>query len=66
MIEVRQLIGERKLTQAEAAKLLGVTQPRGSAISFTEGLIFLASIPWWACLPVPGSTSMLSSPQPAK
>ncbi len=28
MIEVRKLIEERKLTQAEAANLFGVTQPR--------------------------------------
>jgi len=28
MIEVRKLIEERKLTQAEAAKLFGVTPPR--------------------------------------
>jgi predicted XRE-type DNA-binding protein len=30
MIEVRKLIEERKLTQGEAAKLMGVTQPRDS------------------------------------
>jgi predicted XRE-type DNA-binding protein len=42
MIEVRKLIEERKLTQAEAAKLLGVTQPRIS--NLVRGRIDLFSI----------------------
>jgi predicted XRE-type DNA-binding protein len=42
MIEVRKLIEERKLTQAEAAKLLGVTQPRIS--NLVRGKIDLFSI----------------------
>lgn len=32
MIEIKKIIEERKLTQAEAAKLLGVRQPRVSAL----------------------------------
>jgi predicted XRE-type DNA-binding protein len=32
MIEIKKIIEERKLTQAKAAKLLGVTQPRVSAL----------------------------------
>lgn len=31
MIEIKKIIEERKLTQTEAAKLLGVRQPRVSA-----------------------------------
>ena len=42
MIEVRKLIKERKLTQAEAAKLFGVTQPRIS--NLVRGRIDLFSI----------------------
>lgn len=42
MIEVRKLIEERKLTQAEAAKLFGVTQPRIS--NLVRGRIDLFSI----------------------
>jgi predicted XRE-type DNA-binding protein len=42
MIEVRKLIEERKLTQAEAAKLFGVTQPRIS--NLVRGKIDLFSI----------------------
>ncbi len=42
MIEVRNLIEERKLTQAEAAKLFGVTQPRIS--NLVRGRIDLFSI----------------------
>ena len=32
MIEIKKIIAERKLTQAEAARLLGVRQPRVSAL----------------------------------
>lgn len=32
MIEIKKIIEERKLTQAEAARLLGVRQPRVSAL----------------------------------
>ncbi|HKV13074.1 MAG TPA: helix-turn-helix transcriptional regulator [Thermoanaerobaculia bacterium] len=42
MIEVHKLIEERKLTQAEAAKLFGVTQPRIS--NLVRGRIDLFSI----------------------
>jgi predicted XRE-type DNA-binding protein len=42
MIEVRKLIEERKLTQAAAAKLFGVTQPRIS--NLVRGKIDLFSI----------------------
>jgi predicted XRE-type DNA-binding protein len=42
MIEVRKLIQERELTQAEAAKLFGVTQPRIS--NLVRGRIDLFSI----------------------
>jgi predicted XRE-type DNA-binding protein len=42
MIEVRKLIEERKLTQAQAAKLFGVTQPRVS--NLVRGRIDLFSI----------------------
>jgi predicted XRE-type DNA-binding protein len=42
MIEVRKLIEERKLTQAEAAKFFGVTQPRIS--NLVRGRIDLFSI----------------------
>jgi predicted XRE-type DNA-binding protein len=42
MVEVRKLIEERKLTQAEAAKLFGVTQPRIS--NLVRGRIDLFSI----------------------
>lgn len=42
MIAVRQLIEERSLTQAEAAKLFGVTQPRIS--NLVRGRIDLFSI----------------------
>lgn len=42
MIEVRKLIEDRKLTQAEAAKLFGVTQPRIS--NLVRGRIDLFSI----------------------
>lgn len=42
MIEVRRLIDERKLTQAEAAKFFGVTRPRIS--DFVRGRIDLFSI----------------------
>jgi len=42
MIEVRKLIEERKLTQGEAAKLMGVTQPRISDL--VRGRIDLFSI----------------------
>jgi predicted XRE-type DNA-binding protein len=42
MIEVRKLIEERKLTQGEAAKLMGVTQPRISDL--VRGKIDLFSI----------------------
>jgi predicted XRE-type DNA-binding protein len=42
MIEVRKLIEKRKLTQAEAAKLFGVTQPRIS--NLVRGRIDLFSI----------------------
>ena len=42
MIEVRKLIEERKLTQAAAAKLFGVTQPRIS--NLVRGRIDLFSI----------------------
>ena len=42
MIQVRKLIEERKLTQAEAAKLFGVTQPRIS--NLVRGRIDLFSI----------------------
>lgn len=42
MIEVRKLIEERKLTQAGAAKLMGVTQPRISDL--VRGRIDLFSI----------------------
>jgi predicted XRE-type DNA-binding protein len=42
MIEVRKLIEARKLTQAEAAKLFGVTQPRIS--NLVRGRIDLFSI----------------------
>ena len=42
MIQVSKLIDERKLTQAEAAKLFGVTQPRVS--NLVRGRIDLFSI----------------------
>ena len=42
MIEVRKLIEDRPLTQAEAAKLFGVTQPRIS--NLVRGRIDLFSI----------------------
>jgi predicted XRE-type DNA-binding protein len=42
MVEVRKLIEERKLTQAAAAKLFGVTQPRIS--NLVRGRIDLFSI----------------------
>lgn len=42
MIEVRKLIENRSLTQAEAAKLFGVTQPRIS--NLVRGRIDLFSI----------------------
>jgi predicted XRE-type DNA-binding protein len=42
MIAVRKLIEDRGLTQAEAAKLLGVTQPRIS--NLVRGRIDLFSI----------------------
>ena len=42
MIQVRQLIDERNLTQTEAAKLFGVTQPRIS--NLVRGRIDLFSI----------------------
>ena len=42
MLEVRKLIEERKLTQAAAAKLFGVTQPRIS--NLVRGRIDLFSI----------------------
>jgi len=42
MIELRKLIEDRKLTQAEAAKLFGVTQPRIS--NLVRGRIDLFSI----------------------
>lgn len=42
MIEVRKSMEERKLTQAEAAKLMGVTQPRISDL--VRGRIDLFSI----------------------
>jgi predicted XRE-type DNA-binding protein len=42
MVAVRKLIEERSLTQAEAAKLLGVTQPRIS--NLIRGRIDLFSI----------------------
>ena len=42
MIEVRKLIEERKLTQVEAAKLFGVTQPRIS--NLVHGRIDLFSL----------------------
>lgn len=32
MIEIKNIIDERKLTQAEAAKILGVRQPRVSSL----------------------------------
>jgi predicted XRE-type DNA-binding protein len=32
MIEIKKIIEERQLTQAEAAKVLGATQPRVSAL----------------------------------
>jgi predicted XRE-type DNA-binding protein len=42
MIQIRRLIEERKLTQAAAAKLFGVTQPRVSDL--VRGRIELFSI----------------------
>ena len=42
MIEIRKLIEERDLTQAEAAKLFGVTQPRIS--NLVRGRIDLFSL----------------------
>lgn len=64
MIEVSKLIEERKLTQAATAKLFGVTQPRIS--NLVRGRIDLFSIEALVgSLPVPGSMSMLPSPQPA-
>ena len=56
MIEVRKLIEERKLTQAGAAKLMGVTQPRISDL--VRGKIDLFSIDALVldskCLATPG------------
>src|SRR5437667_12571038 len=42
MIEIERLMTRRKLTQAAAAKLLGVTQPRGNVL--VRGKIALVSI----------------------
>jgi len=62
MIEVRKLIEARKLTQGEAAKLMGVTQPRISDL--VRGRIDLFSID--ALVGMPESTLRSSSLQRAR
>ena len=48
MIRLSKLIEARKLTQAQAATLFGVTQPRVSDLVRARS-IDSASIRWWPC-----------------